>query len=224
VLHLDIRSKLERVLPFGWMIVGMAILYLFWIFVTRDLAWGPVGQKSEQLLPWLSGSEPKILAFYSSPTIVRGEPGTICYGVLNVKSVRLDPPVDQITPSLNRCIAISPRQATTYTLYAEGNDGRQLTASFSVAVVPPAPSIEFISVSTKTLERGDRYAICYGVKHATSVKLEPSVGMPTPVARKHCIMFYPQVSMEYKLTATGEDGRTEAMKIPLKVIDRKKKT
>jgi hypothetical protein len=36
-------------------------------------------------------------------------------------------------------------------------------------------------------------------------------------------MFFPQVSMAFKLTAVGEDGRTETLKPALKVLDRKSK-
>ena len=221
LLYLDSRPKLQRLMLLGWIVAGLAVVYLFWLVAARDLR--TAAKAPEPLLPWLAGSESKILAFYSSPTIVRGERGTICYGVLNVRSVRLDPPVERIAPSINRCIAIAPLQPTTYTLHAEGNDGRQYTASFTVNVVPPAPSFEFVSVSTKLLERGDRYAICYGVKNATAVRLQPSVGMATPVAKKHCLMLFPQKSTDFELTAFGEDGRSDAMKFSLKVIDRKKK-
>lgn len=219
----DVRSRLERLAPFGWMLVGMVFLYVLWVLVTRDLAWGPRGKSPEQILPWLLGTEAKILAFYSTPVMIRGEPGTICYGVLNVKSVRLDPPVEPITPSLNRCIAVAPKQTTVYTLYAEGNDGKQLTASFTVVVKPPPPSFLFVSVSAREVVRRERYAICYGVKNAVAVRLEPSMGVPTPPAKKHCVLFYPPVSMEFRLSAQGEDGTVETMKIPVRVLERQKR-
>jgi hypothetical protein len=47
------------------------------------------------------------------------------------------------------------------------------------------------------------------------------MGMPTPPVAKHCVMFYPPVSMEFKLTVTGEDGRTETLKPAVKVTSRK---
>jgi hypothetical protein len=75
----------------------------------------------------------KITAFYARDgVVIEGGSTVLCYGVSNAKSVRLDPPVEKISPSLNRCIEVRPRGETRYTLTAEGSDGQ--TASQSVTV------------------------------------------------------------------------------------------
>lgn len=45
---------------------------------------------------------PKITHFYASPGVVPpGESFLMCYGVENARTVKLSPPVETITPSLN---------------------------------------------------------------------------------------------------------------------------
>jgi hypothetical protein len=219
----NVQSRLEKLVPVGWTIVGLVVLYVLWLLIARDLAWGPsIGKAPEQLLPWLSGSDPKILAFYSAPVVERGSSAVICYGVLNVKAVRLDPPVQAISPSLNRCVSVEPKQTTAYTLYATGNDGKDLTASFTVQVVPPPPSFIFVDTSGKEIEAGDRYSVCYGVKNAVAVRLQPPVAA-LPPSPKNCVMFMPPPSANFKITAVGEDGRTTSLDWSMKVIPRKRK-
>jgi hypothetical protein len=41
-------------------------------------------------------------------------------------SVRLEPPVEKLTPKLNRCFWIQPSRTTTYKLVAEGADGTEV--------------------------------------------------------------------------------------------------
>ena len=90
----------------------------------------------------------KITQFYAtSGEITDAEHNTICYGVENAKTVRLEPPVENLTPALTRCIWVEPRQDTTYTLIAEGLDGSVDSASFPVHVKPAPPSIVFMAVS-----------------------------------------------------------------------------
>ena len=210
--------RLERLAPYGWTAVGMAVVYTVWIFAARDLGSGRLGVKhAEPLLPWLTSSEPRIVAFYTGDTnIYRGKSATLCYGVVNVKAVRLEPAVEQLGPSINRCFAVAPKETTSYTLVATGNDGRELSASFQVIVNPPPPEFLFVDTSGKEIVRGERWALCYGVKNATSVRLEPM--FPSlPAISKHCLMMYPAVSTEFKLVIKGESGATESIKVPLKV-------
>ena len=58
----------------------------------------------------------------------------ICYGVLNAKAVRIEPRVEGVSPSLNRCVEVSAEKETRYTLTAEGADGRTVSESFVLGV------------------------------------------------------------------------------------------
>src|SRR5215472_184791 len=50
------------------------------------------------------GSDVKILQFFAREgTVSEGERTVLCYGVLNAKSVRMEPPVANLYPALNRC-------------------------------------------------------------------------------------------------------------------------
>jgi hypothetical protein len=82
-------------------------------------------------------NELKILQFYAStPVISAGEAATLCYGVLNAKSVAIDPPVDGVGLSISRCVAAYPKQTTKYALSATDRDGRVVSVSTEVRVKP----------------------------------------------------------------------------------------
>jgi hypothetical protein len=83
----------------------------------------------------LGGSEFAILNFYALPAeIYRGDSATLCYGVSNAKSLRLDPPAEEVWPSASRCFDVSPKKTTTYQLTAEDAAGRTTTASVTIKV------------------------------------------------------------------------------------------
>src|SRR4051794_21418926 len=66
----------------------------------------------------------RIDQFYArAAEILDGENDVICYGVRNANTVRLEPPVENLTPALVRCFWVEPRQDTTYRLVAQGPYG-----------------------------------------------------------------------------------------------------
>jgi hypothetical protein len=73
------------------------------------------------------GPDLKILTFYANPSL-------ICYGVANAARVRIDPPIELITPSLSRCIKASPAKTTEYTLTAEDAAGHRVSQTITVKV------------------------------------------------------------------------------------------
>ena len=76
-----------------------------------------------------------ILAFYANPAEVRrGEKTQLCYGVNNAESVRIEPPVENIWPSLSRCVDVTPKKETIYKLIAEDASGQTKTATATVKV------------------------------------------------------------------------------------------
>jgi len=48
--------------------------------------------------------------------------------------VRIDPPVESLRPSYSRCLNVSPRKTTTYTLTAVDAQGNTKTATAVVRV------------------------------------------------------------------------------------------
>jgi len=171
-----------------------------------------------ELIP--NGPGVRIVNFYTgSREIDRGDHAVVCYSVLNASSLRLDPPVEDLKPSLNRCFAVTPERDTTYTLSALGADGSIASASFVVKVNPPPPRIEMLSISAKEIRRGQPFDMCYTVRNATALRLEPPAVPVTP-DEKRCFHWYPVQTTKFRLVATGEGGRTDHLEWTLVVRTR----
>jgi hypothetical protein len=123
-----------------------AVLWCGWVLLQRHQArseWkarrdriadpGP----SKEFNRLYGGSDLKILNFYAARDR-QGAAGhwLLCYGVLNARSVRIQPPVGDIYPTLSKCVAVKPRKETRYTLTAEDAAGRSASASLVLRVTP----------------------------------------------------------------------------------------
>jgi hypothetical protein len=83
----------------------------------------------------LGGSDFKIIAFYASPGLIhRGDTVDMCYGVSNAKTVKLDPPEGNVWPSANRCMQVTPRKTTTYTLTIDDGKGKTANQQLTITV------------------------------------------------------------------------------------------
>jgi len=83
----------------------------------------------------LGGSELAIRGLYVSPRAIhRGETAQLCYDVANAKTVTLDPPAGEVWPSHSRCLNISPRKTTTYTLTVQDATGKTVSQSVELPV------------------------------------------------------------------------------------------
>ena len=83
----------------------------------------------------LGGSDLAIRSLYVSPKeIHRGESAQLCYDVANAKTVTLDPPAGEVWPSHNRCVDLSPRKTTTYTLTIADSSGKSASQSVELQV------------------------------------------------------------------------------------------
>ena len=77
----------------------------------------------------------KISGFVVRPAVIRrGQETLFCYGVLNAKVVRLEPPIDSVHPALSYCFDASPTKTTTFTLTAEDGQGKSVQQSVTVTV------------------------------------------------------------------------------------------
>ena len=171
-------------------------------------------------------SLPKITQFYAdSGEVGPGERALLCYGVEDVKEVRLTPPVEALSPSFNRCIEVRPEQTTAYTLTAIGGDGREATATLTIRRVaratkappPPPPAaaaaeapeglqiLEFTAKPAQTAA-GSAITLCYAVDGAASVRVEPS-SVQLGAVQRGCFYVNPQQSTTYTLSAEGRGGK-----------------
>jgi hypothetical protein len=123
--------------------IVIAALYAGWIFYSR---WNTAREEhraaairevesARKDIEINGGSQLKITMLYSSVDVVRkGQPVQICYGVVNAKNVAFDPPIEGVWPSMNRCVDVSPKKSTTYTLNADDGAGHSDKAQISVQV------------------------------------------------------------------------------------------
>src|SRR5207249_4200363 len=134
---------LRKVLPYTTAGVVLGALYVTWVFASRwndnrriEQAAAAQRSKLDREITELYGTgRLKILSFYATPGLIRrGEKALVCYGVVNAKTVRLDPAVERVWPSVSRCLEVSPARETKFTLTAEDAQGHTETASFLLRV------------------------------------------------------------------------------------------
>ena len=129
----------------GVLLIVLAFVgYTMWSRKTQDadLAYKQQAAKTAQqresdaaAVEELGGSDFKILAFYASPGLIhRGETVVMCYGVSNAKTVKLDPPEGNVWPSANRCMQVTPKKTTTYTLTIDDGKGKTANQQLTVTV------------------------------------------------------------------------------------------
>ena len=83
----------------------------------------------------LGGNDFKSMAFYASPgRIHRGDTAEMCYGASNAKTVTLDPPEAKVWPSANRCMQVTPKKTTTYTLTIDDGKGNTAKQQLTITV------------------------------------------------------------------------------------------
>jgi hypothetical protein len=211
---------LRKISVYMWVAVGAAALYTGWVMWSRQQGARPLSVKPDpgqkvrdaELARVYGGADVRILQFYAREgSVTEGSKSAICYGVVNAKAVRLEPPAPSVFPSLNRCVEIAPARDTRYTLIAEGSDGRMVSESFLLGVKPDPETLPKIT-SFEIVERKPDYRgrMVYLISFAQQNGLEVSVDPPafpklqgTPGGR-----FYvaPPQTTTYTLTVTGKFG------------------
>jgi hypothetical protein len=164
-------------------------------------------------------AEVKILQFYASAgEVEQGTPITICYGVENARAVRIEPPVESLRPAISRCFSVTPDRGATYTLVAEGSDGKTTTATFRIKVkgrtAASSDLIQMFGSNSSQIQSGQPVTLCYTVEDATSLRIEPGVQTIKDL-HSGCVLVRPNESTVYTLTANAADGRTDSRKLPI---------
>jgi hypothetical protein len=207
------------------------------VFLMAAVVWIAVGY-----LPRLKGPEPrkaaapqklppefewidparglKINMFYASPGVVdEGQTTSMCYSVSNAVAVRLEPPAAELRPSLNRCIELKPARDTTYTLEAEGADGKKVTETLKVYIRPVpelGPQISYFRVS-KTVVEGQTtfHTLCFHAWNAQLVEVEPQAFPPWKLLQGCFPAVVKDQPVIYTLTVKGTMGRKAVKKLVL---------
>jgi hypothetical protein len=212
---------------YTWIVVLAAALYVGWVFASRWLS----NRRERPAAPETAGTympdtRLKILQFYVSPAeLTEGGKALLCYGVQNAKDVRVEPPVDGVWPSPNRCVEVAPQRSTTYKLIAEGADGKIQTASYHVKVnADPAllPKVVYLTAGPAKPSAAERnaggsgvWSICFQVLNAAEVSVDPPVVPPTS-APNGCFYVKPGKTTAYTLTATDAKGRKARRQVTVK--------
>jgi hypothetical protein len=159
----------------------------------------------------------RILMFYSAEESPRlGQPSTVCYGVTNAVSVKLDPPLAEIKPSISHCVEVTVNRPQVLTLTATGKEGEQAVAAFRLGSTGQRPAFTLLQLSTFTPRRGDPVTLCYGTYAAERVSLLPG-GPPLKPGKRQCIEWHPDAA-HYRLVAESQSGRDE-VPLPLKFVE-----
>ena len=138
-------AQIRRLLPFASVAFCLGLFYDGWIFYSRlsdarHAEQKRVDQEAQtvrQTLDRIGGTDLKILNFYAQPPVVhRGRKATVCYSVVNAKSVRVEPPIGDVYPALSHCIEIFPAKSTEYKLTAQDDAGHAVRQALTISVTP----------------------------------------------------------------------------------------
>ena len=136
-------TMMRKVLLWGWVPVCAAFLYTGWVLYSRNAENRQIDAERERsrakddaaIVEKLGGGELKVVAFYANPPKIRaGSKGLLCYGVVNAKTVRIEPVVADVGPALSRCVDAAPTKSTTYTLIAQDEQGKGIHSTTTITV------------------------------------------------------------------------------------------
>jgi hypothetical protein len=165
----------------------------------------------------------KILAFYPRDAVVtEGEKTLLCYGVSNAASVRVDPPVDGVSPSLTRCVEIRPKAETRYTLTAVGADGQSVSQSVTVRIGTDTASLPKITSfkiegTSKDYAGNTIYALSFADQNAEEVSISPPVFPTLHGAPSGQFSVKPEKTTTYTLSVKGKNGRVAQKQLTVEV-------
>ena len=207
-------------------VVIVAVAFFALVMVNRRL--GEQRQQREQPDGFAEferaygGTAVKIVQFYSREgTMFEGSTTVLCYGVANARSVRIEPPVEGVSVSFNRCVEVAPERDTRYTLTAEGNDGHTVSESFVLKVRPnpeTLPKITAFRITKHETDRGHHiFSIAFAQQNGELVDIDPPVFPTLHGAPNGSFYVSPEKTTTYTLTVTGKKGRQTRRQLTVEV-------
>ena len=125
----------------AFLLVG---LYVGWIFYSRRQANQAILDKAaekrrtedQETFEAMGGNRFDILEYTASPSAIQaGERSSLCYSVSNAKTVNIAPQTEEpVWPAFSRCVNVSPRKTTRYTLTIDDGAGHTKTATVELIV------------------------------------------------------------------------------------------
>ena len=187
-------------------------LFLFVPLAILSVSCSNSGPQSDPK-PAPSAPSARILQFYASASeIERGEPATLCYGVENARSVRLEPAVEKLTPALSRCFIVTPRADASYKLIVAGENGAAQSQSVTIRVKERArvrvqesesARVTAFRATPTEIRKGETVTLCFETQNAEQVELDPPV-QRLGSAGSGCFALAPAITTTYTLTAKGK--------------------
>jgi type IV pilus biogenesis protein CpaD/CtpE len=193
------------------------MLRYLWLAVAAALLSG-CGRRPQKaaVAPDPSSGTARITQFYTtSGQVAKGEKALVCYGVENASSVWMEPPRQELSAALARCVEVFPEVETTYKLTAQGADGNPVTRELKVGVGAARAKIVNVNISALEVKPGQLVSVCYTVEHARTVTIDPlrfrgGTG-------KGCATDQPKKSTTYTISALGADGDKDQEQVTVRV-------
>ena len=210
---------------------ALAMAYVGWVFVSRAIGtarWEsreavPASKQAAEFERIYGGSDVKILQFYAREgNVVEGGKSVICYGVLNAKSVRLDPPVEGVSPALNRCVEVPAERQTRYTLTAAGADGHTVSESFVLGVHADRdtlPRITSFGIAKRERDYTGKwiFSLSFAAQNPVEVSIDPPVFPTLHGSPNGSFYVAPEKTTTYTLTVTGKYGHKAQRQVTVQV-------
>lgn len=223
-----------QVRRFLYMVMAAAAVYAGWTFLGRYVSDHRLDPSSHAAQPGRSaeferiygGTAVKIVQFYArEASLTEGTPSVICYGVVNARSVRIEPPVEGVSVSPNRCVEVAAQRDTRYTLTAEGSDGHTVTESFLLPVKPDVATLPGITSfrieDHKPDYRGRQvFLVSFGARNAETVDIDPPAFPTLHGAPNGRFYVAPEKTTTYTLTVTGKRGHKARQQLTVEVPPR----
>ena len=121
----------------------LVFAYSGWVLYSRQADNARIAEEAQrkkiiaegEAVDKIGGGELKLLMFYANPPVVSsGERALLCYGVAGAKSVRIEPVVDGVGPSLSRCVEVFPKRNIKYSLVATDEAGKEEKGEVEIKV------------------------------------------------------------------------------------------
>lgn len=177
---------------------------------------GASRKEPEKAVPATSGVQ--ITQFYAStPVVPKGEASLLCYGVEGAARVRLEPPVENLSPALTRCFEVRPEATTTYTLIAEGRDGAAVKQSVTVQVGGARPVLYDLAINKDKVRAGEEIQFCFKARNAAFVRGGPGRFLRGGVAARDCLLDRPSKTTTYTITVSNAQELADTASMTVEV-------